>query len=188
MSAIRRTGVIPVPGTMRESSRWYRCRPTGDRRRKSDAERRRRHSNAERWNESSFLRSGGASTKKHYDRLVIDAGNPTRSVADGIPTQSVGTSRHSFGHVVRRVNDHAQRAWLWPAPQSGALDVGKAPLGPHLSSERPAGGGVREESPAGACLGVNDQSNNLLCFSSRSSCSRMYFRTISSSRPTVLTQ
>jgi len=34
------------------------------------------------------------------------------------------------------VNDHAQRAWLWPAPQSGALDVGKAPLGPYLSSER----------------------------------------------------
>ena len=34
------------------------------------------------------------------------------------------------------VSDHAQRAWLWPAPQSGALDVGKAPLGPCLSSER----------------------------------------------------
>ena len=37
------------------------------------------------------------------------------------------------------VNDHAQRAWLWPAPQSGALDVGKAPLGPCVSSELPAG-------------------------------------------------
>ncbi len=35
------------------------------------------------------------------------------------------------------VNDHAQRAWLWPAPQSVALVVGKAPLGPCLSSERP---------------------------------------------------
>jgi hypothetical protein len=51
------------------------------------------------------------------------------------------------------VNDHAQRAWLWPAPQSGALDVGKAPLGPHLSSERPTGAVCVRKAPLGLVSG-----------------------------------
>ena len=64
----------------------------------------------------------------------------------------------------------------------------EGPVGAAFVIGAPRGGGVREEIPAGACLGVNDQSNNLTCLSSRSSCSRMHFRTISSSRPSVLTQ
>ena len=48
-----------------------------------------------------------------------------------------GMSLPSFGSATS--NNHAQRAWLWPAPQSGASDVRKAPLGPYLSTERPWG-------------------------------------------------
>ena len=83
-----------------------------------------------------------------------------------------------------------------PLPEGVALacpakrGVGRreGPVGAAFVIGAPRGGGVREEIPAGACLGVNDQSNNLTCLSSRSSCSRMHFRTISSSRPSVLTQ
>ncbi len=73
----------------RGSNRWLRSQPTGDAWLGADAERRRRHSHAERGNE--WCEDGVAGCR--HNRLVIRGSEPTRSVSDGIPTRSVGTSQ-----------------------------------------------------------------------------------------------
>ncbi len=88
-----------------------------------------------------------------------------RGCGRGCPTPSKGKS----------VSTTAKSRGFGLPRKAGRSTYRKAPLGP-LTSGKPRWGFV---------IGY---SNNLLCARSRSSCSRIYFRSDFSSRPTVLTQ
>jgi hypothetical protein len=119
----------------------------------------------------------------------------TRSIGTGVALQALVSEETRRSKPMKSRHHGPMHRSKRPRPEGVALacpakrGVGRreGPVGAVFVIGTPRGGGVRGESPAGASLGVNDQSNNLLCLSSRSSCSRMYFRTTSSSRPTVLT-